>query len=122
MSYVMVAAAVVGVAKSEFVDKPQADKQRKLAAATQQYSPWTGLKAQPVKEADPLGSALSFGATGAQINNGMKQTDINSKLADRAMQGGSSPGYSPYGGGGAWQPQQSQDPYSVWGSMNNQGG
>lgn len=74
MSWVMVAVGVgTGVAKSELVDRPKEDRQRKLAAATQRYSPWTGLKAQPVQEADPFGSALQggmAGATFAQQNSG----------------------------------------------------
>lgn len=119
MSYVMVAAAAIGIAKSEFIDRPKEERQRKLAAETQRYSPWTGLQAGGVQEADPLGSALAFGATGAQISNGMQQQQINNKLAERAMQAPMSTNYNftPYGGG-TWAPQRSNDPYSVWGSMN----
>ncbi len=60
-------AAAAGVAKSEFVDKPKADRQRTLQAAKEKWSPWTGQHAEPVQEADPFGSALGFGVQGAQI-------------------------------------------------------
>lgn len=74
--------AGAGLLKAELVDKPQADRQRKLAAATQRYSPWTGLQAQPVKEADPVGSALSFGATGAQLGAGYQDSMAKKKLME----------------------------------------
>jgi hypothetical protein len=53
------------VLKSEAIDKPKEARQRKLAAATQRYSPWTGLKANPIQEADTFGSALQGGMAGA---------------------------------------------------------
>ncbi len=82
MSWVLVAAgagAGVGVGKSELVDRPREERQRKLAAQTQRYSPWTGLQAQPIQEAKPFDSALQYGGTGAMmasgINNQQAQTD-----------------------------------------------
>lgn len=80
MSWVAVAVgAGVGLTKAELIDQPKADRQRKLAASTQRYSPWTGLQAQPVQEADPMGSMLQYGATGASMGSNMKlqkaQTD-----------------------------------------------
>jgi hypothetical protein len=114
--------AGAGLLKSELVDRPKEARQRKLAAETQRYSPWTGMQAGQVQEADPMGSALAFGAAGAQVQGGMAQQDINKKLADRATQAPMNDyNYSPYGGGG-WQPKPSQDPYSIWGSMNGMGG
>lgn len=121
MSYVMVAAAAIGVAKSEFIDKPKEERQRKLAGETQRYSPWTGMQAGGIQEADALGSALSFGMTGAQVKGGMDQQEINKKLADRALQAPVQTNYNfnPYGGGptvgsgmGAY-----NDP-GMWGRMN----
>lgn len=117
MSYVMVAAAAVGIAKSQFVDKPKEDRQRHLAAETQRYSPWTGMKAGDIQEADPVGSALAFGAAGKQIQTGLQQQDINKQMADRASQPNTN--YNPYGNQGAsWNPGNSPSKYSVWGSMN----
>jgi hypothetical protein len=121
MSYVMVAMAGAGLLKSELVDRPAADRQRKLAAQTQEYSPWTGLKAGAVKEADPIGSALAFGGAGAQVSNGLANQKINQQMADAATAGAAKPNYNFNAGGGSWSPQQSQDPYSVWGAMGNQG-
>ncbi len=61
--------AGAGILKSEVVDKPKEERQRKLAAATQRLNPWTGLKANPIQEADPFGSALKYGATGASMGS-----------------------------------------------------
>lgn len=63
-------AAGIGLLKSQTVDKDKEKRQRKLAAATQRYSPWTGLQAGPIQEADPFGSALQYGAAGAQMGAG----------------------------------------------------
>jgi hypothetical protein len=60
-------ATIAGLAKSEIIDKPKAERQRKLAAETQRWSPWTGLKAGAIQEADPFGTALQFGSTGAMM-------------------------------------------------------
>ena len=75
-------AAAIGLAKSEFVDKPKEQRQRKLAAETQRLSPWTGLQAGQIQEADPVGTAMQFGATGAQIGSGYKKSQTD----DQALQ------------------------------------
>lgn len=82
-------AAALGLAKSELIDKPQAKKDRKLAAETQRLSPWTGLEASPVKEADPFGTALQFGAAGAQMGQGYKRAELDEAMANRLNTGGS---------------------------------
>ncbi len=71
MSWVAVGMAAAGLLKSELIDKPAAERQRKLAGATQRYSPWTGLQAGKVQEADPFGSAMKYGTTGAMMSNAM---------------------------------------------------
>lgn len=83
----------LGLAKGATIDKDKANRQRELAAATARYSPWTGLQAQPVQEADPWGSALqgatagagmgqSFGAANAQQEYQQKQMANDMKLND----------------------------------------
>ena len=72
--------AIVGLAKNQLSDVPREKKQRALAAATQQYSPWTGLQAQPIQQADPFGNALQFGAAGAGIGSGIKNSNAWSQL------------------------------------------
>lgn len=39
-------------------DTGKESRQRKLASETQRYSPWTNLQANPIQEADPLGTAM----------------------------------------------------------------
>lgn len=65
----------IGLAKSKLIDEPKEAKQRELAAKTQELSPWTGLKANNIKEADPFGTALQYGATGLSMNRQMKYDD-----------------------------------------------
>lgn len=74
--------AGIGLAKSELIDRPKEKRERALAAATQRYSPWTGLAAQPVHEADPLGSALAFGGAANQFDVGTENQSLNRKLAE----------------------------------------
>ncbi len=54
----------VGLAKSELIDRPQEKRDRELAARTQELSPWTGLRANPVKNANPMGNAMGYGMAG----------------------------------------------------------
>lgn len=75
--------AGLGLLKGEFIDKPKAERQRKLVAETIRYSPWTHLKPDQVREADPLGSALSFGLAGGQLGNSLAAEDYNQKLLDK---------------------------------------
>lgn len=73
MSWIAVAVAgttaALGVGKSYLVDKPKEERQRKLAAETQRYSPWTQLKAGPIEEADPFGTGLQYGVAGFGLAN-----------------------------------------------------
>jgi hypothetical protein len=84
------AMALAGAAKAELVDRPKEKRQRDLAVATTKYSPWTGLKAGPIQEADPFGSALNWGTTGAIMKNNM---DMNDAYTNRLNSGGSIIGY-----------------------------
>lgn len=78
--------AGAGLLKSELVDQPREQRQRTLAAATQRYSPWTGLKANPIQEADPVGSALSYGSAGAQMGVNMQDSQAKTNLMNQQSQ------------------------------------
>ena len=65
--------SAVGLGKSYLIDQPKEKRQRELAAKTQELSPWTGLKASGIEEADPFGSALQFGTTGAMMSAANKK-------------------------------------------------
>lgn len=86
-------AAAAGLAKDQLVDKPADARKRKLAAETQRYSPWTGLKADPVNDSNTLGTMMTAGATGAQIGAGVKANEANVKfqnaMTNRLNTGGS---------------------------------
>ena len=71
-----------GLLKSEVVDRPKERRQRKLAAETQRYSPWTGLRAGEIQEADPFGSTLQFGLTGASLGQSVAAQEQAKQMAD----------------------------------------
>ena len=64
----------MGVGKG-LSDSSKANRQRKLAAETTRYSPWTGMQAQPVQEADILGSTMQGAMTGGALGQGMAGLD-----------------------------------------------
>lgn len=76
-------AAGVSLLKDKLVDQPRADRQRKLAAATQRFSPWTHLTADPVKDPNPLGDALTAGVTGAMVGQGIENSQAQNAFLDR---------------------------------------
>lgn len=82
-------AAALALAKSKMVDEPAAARKRKLAAATERFSPWTGMHAGPVDEPNALGSMMSAGATGAMIGQGVANSNAqNSYLDSKATSDG----------------------------------
>lgn len=72
--------ALAGAAKAATIDKDKEKRDRTLAANTQRYAPWTGLRADPVQEADPFGKALSYGVTGAGLEQSMENADSENAL------------------------------------------
>lgn len=72
--------AGVGLLKNLFFDAPREARERKVAAATQRYSPWTRLQPGPIHTANPMGDALQYGLTGA----GLFQSGENAN-SDRAF-------------------------------------
>jgi hypothetical protein len=60
----------IGLGAGMLQSKEQANKeqrQRELAASTQEFSPWTGLQAQPVEEVSDMQNLFSGALTGAQM-------------------------------------------------------
>jgi len=87
-------AAGTGLAKAKLVDEPKEKRQRKLKAIEIALSPFTGLQPQTqIQEADPIGSAVGFGATGLNIGSQVEaqaaaqesageQTKLTNRLLD----------------------------------------
>lgn len=99
---------LAGLAKSVLVDKPQEDRDRQLAAATQRLSPWTHLQANPIQKANPFGNMLQFGATGAMVGQNEKTADLMNERTSlenqylknlNAASGGNGSGWQGMGGG-----------------------
>ena len=79
----LIAAGIgAGLLKSQFIDKPKEERQRRLAAETQRLSPWTGMQAGPIQEADPFGSALQMGTTGAMLGQGIQGMENQQAITD----------------------------------------
>ncbi len=64
-----------GLLKGGF-DAAREARERKVAAATQRYSPWTGMQAAPVRSADIFGSALQGATTGAMVEGSLGSSDV----------------------------------------------
>lgn len=76
--------AIMGIlgAGKYISDVGKEGRQRKLASATQRYSPWTHLQAGPVDEADLVGTGMQSVGTGLAMEQSMANTDSNKKLLD----------------------------------------
>lgn len=99
---VPIAMAAAGLLKGLTVDAAKESRQRKLAAETSRYSPWTGLAPQQVQEADPLGSAMQFGSAGLGLGQGIQSAAGNEALQNAMLKyyGGWSPKMMGSGGYG----------------------
>lgn len=75
--------AGLGLAKSELIDRPREERQRRQAANTMRYSPWTGMAPGAIQEADPLGTAMESGLTGAMLSQNQQKLDAG-KAKDAA--------------------------------------
>ena len=83
------------MAKNQLVDKPKEEKDRKLQAITAQYSPWTGMTPQAVKNTSAVDAGLQGAGAGLSMQQGMDmqsaQLDALKSQSDyynRAGQGG----------------------------------
>lgn len=86
---VATAGAIAGKMKNDAAKEREA-KDVQLASATQRYSPWTGMSAQPVQHANSAGGDIFGGAVGGamagqSLSNGMAGM---SKPQGTAMAGG----------------------------------
>lgn len=80
------AMAGAGLLKGLTIDRAKEKRDRRLAAETQRLSPWTGLRAEQIREADPLGSTLQFGTTGLGIASGIESAENSDKLSKAMAQ------------------------------------
>lgn len=110
----------LGLGKSIGLDMPRERRDRKLAAETQRYSPWTHMTAPPIRDANPLGDVLQFGTTGVGLANAQGNYDADQKLKSAyttALNAGRAPSLSlganswNFGGGG-----NSRVPNNAWGN------
>ena len=88
----------VGLAKSEIFDRPQAQRDRRMAAETMRYSPWTGMQPEKVKEADPLGNVMQGAMTGGMMGQNMTMVDNQNALMKAQTDALNRGGYSPWMG------------------------
>jgi hypothetical protein len=99
--------AGAGLAKSELVDRPREQEQRRQASITARWSPWTGMSPNAIQYADPFGSAIQGGLTGAMLSQNQQKLDAGT--AD------STSGQNLTGGSGA---SQQQFPFQMMETQN----
>lgn len=72
-----------GLLKNFLVDKPRENRDRELRAAEIQYSPWSKMKEfSKVRDADPIGTTMEFGTTGAMMGAGIQNQQKQNELSD----------------------------------------
>lgn len=98
--------AGLGAVKHVAVDQPAYGRQKKLAAETQRFSPWTGLKSEAPQEPNMLGSMMQFGATGASLGANIQSQQAQNKLLDAQTKWFNSPKSS----GNSWAAMRSAQP------------
>lgn len=110
------AGAGLGLLKGE-ADKKREKKERLLNAEIVRYSPWTRLNPEPVQSADPMGSILQGGLSGAMMGQGI--AGVNAQNAALSAQGAAAaPGAAPPP---TYMPGQGMAPYanaSPWTGMS----
>jgi hypothetical protein len=106
--------AGAGLLKSELVDRPREEEQRRQAAITARWSPWTGMTPNAIQTADPIGSAMQAGLTGAMLSQGQQRLD-----ADIASQKAKDTAELSLAGGAA-QPQMNPQQFLYQQQLQNQ--
>lgn len=85
----------LGLIKHFAFDKPKADRERKLEAETQRYSPWTGLSARRASDPNPLDNVMQFGSTGLGLQQQMEMDDALAGYYNRGGMGSQANKYGP---------------------------
>lgn len=80
MWQLMAGGAALGALKG-LKDQQQAERERKLAAQTAQWSPWTGMAPQKVTEANMLGDIAQGVGGGASLGQSMAASDYLNSLS-----------------------------------------
>lgn len=79
--------AAAGAAKSELVDRPEAEKKSKLEYIKGMYSPWTGQMGDQSKVVWPntAGSAINMGMSGYMLGQNMQDSKIKNAYLKNKM-------------------------------------
>jgi hypothetical protein len=73
--------AMLGLGAANMVSNMSKEqRQRKLAAETQRYSPWTNLRANQVEEANPAGDLAQTGASILGYQQAQEAADLRKQL------------------------------------------
>lgn len=84
-----------GLLKTYLVDKPQADRDRYMAAITARYSPWTHMQPGQVQQVNPFNNIVQGGAAGMGMGQSMQNNDTWNQLMQAQMaKGGGTAGAS----------------------------
>ena len=79
----LIGLAAGGALANTYSQQQAYDQKKKIAAATQRYSPWTGMKADTPVQPSMVGSAFQGGAQGAMLGQGINNAAASQQLADQ---------------------------------------
>lgn len=69
------AGTALGIGKHFLIDKPAADRKRKVAAEQTRWSPWTGMGlGDPGEEPNLMANVMQGGLSGASFGQGMQNS------------------------------------------------
>lgn len=106
--------AGLGLAKSELVDRPRSERERRREAEIARWSPWTGMAANRPADADAVGNMMTGGMTGGLLGQGMAQTDrMNELMASQKALLDAQTGAVAAGAPMAYAPGTGMPPYAV---------
>jgi len=78
--------AIAGAAKG-VMDKKQEARDRKAAAVTKLYQPFTGMQADPIQKGDIVGSAAQGGLAGYGVQQSMDQNKMFQDMMQKQQMG-----------------------------------
>ncbi len=84
----------IGAVATTVSSQQKYQQDKKNAAITQRYSPWTGMHADTPDQPSMIGTAVQGGAQGAAMGQGIQNMQLQNQWLQQ--------GYSPWGGGGMY--------------------
>lgn len=82
------AGTALGIGKHFLIDKPAADRKRKVAAEQTRWSPWTGMGVgDPGESPNLMGSLMQGGLSGASLGQGIDSSNAYNDMLQKQASG-----------------------------------